>query len=388
MSKICDTLVNWLNGVGPINAPDWSSDTWKTVQYICSVHGIAPLLREQLRGHRINRSWQHWLAEQYDFNTRRIAKMHGELQEILALFHTSDVPVIPLKGSVTSIELYSSPGLRPMADLDLLIHTADFERASRLLPQLGYEQNIAHWKHTEFSRPDNRQVVSTTCEHPDNPRKLEIHLRCRESFGGPLIDITEIMWGSSFAGELLGVPTVRVTPEVFWLHLLVHNSYHLWQGSARLIHLVDIARLLPRLEYPLKPLDAVDARFTYPALAMLNKHFPRVASAMLVENQQSKVLPRFRQWVDTLDLVNSSYLNSAPQGMYLRKALRFAEGRPGEVARALRLALLPSVKEMALDHPRLARSKAPWLAYFLLPLDWGKRALATRKTERPVNHHE
>jgi hypothetical protein len=43
------------------------------------------------------------------------------------------------------------------------------------------------------------------------------------------------------------------------------------------------------------------------------------------------------------------------------------------VALALRWALLPSLEEIALDHPRLAQSKIPWLAYFLLPLDWARR---------------
>jgi len=222
-------------------------------------------------------------------------------------------------------------------------------------------------------------VVSATCEHPDNPRKLEIHLHCRESFGGPLVDITDIMWSNSFTGELLGEPAGRVTSEIFWLHLLIHNSYHLWQGAARLIHLVDIARLLPQLDTPIKSLSTIDARFTYPALAMLDRYFPSTTSALLIEHQQYKVSPKFRQWADSLDLVNSSHLNSAPMGLYLGKALRFAEGRPQEVARALQLALLPSLQEMALDHPRLARSKAPWLAYFLLPMDWAKRSIATHK---------
>ena len=380
LPQICDTLARWLNAAEPSPSPDWPSDAWETVQLACRVHGVAPLLHEYLRGGNwVTPAMQEWLAEQYDFNARRVAKMHGELKTILALLHQNNVSVIPLKGSVASVELYADAGWRPMADLDLLIHAADFEQAGRLLSQLGYKQDIAHWKHTEFSRPENRRVISATCEHPDNPRKLEIHLHCRESFGGALVDITNMMWSNSFKGELLGEPTVRVTPEIFWLHLLVHNGYHLWQGTARLIHLVDIARLLPRLNTPLEPLNAVDARFTYPALVMLNKYFPSGVSAELAENQHGRVSAKFRQWADSLDLVNSSYLNPASPGLYMGKALRFAEGRPGEIARALRLALLPNLQEMALDHPRLARSKAPWLAYFLLPVDWAKRSIATRK---------
>jgi hypothetical protein len=62
--------------------------------------------------------------------------------------------------------------------------------------------------------------------------------------------------------------------------------------------------------------------------------------------------------------------------LYLFKALKFSEGRPAEVAQALRFAMLPSLEEIALDHPQLAQSKAPWLAYFLLPLDWARRIIS------------
>jgi hypothetical protein len=99
----------------------------------------------------------------------------------------------------------------------------------------------------------------------------------------------------------------------------------------------------------------------------------------LVAGQRAQVAPAFRQWVDSLDLVNSSYLKPEPEGLYLLKALRFSRGHPREVAQALRFALLPSLEEIALDHPRLARSKAPWLAYFLLPLDWARRLQASSK---------
>jgi hypothetical protein len=79
--------------------------------------------------------------------------------------------------------------------------------------------------------------------------------------------------------------------------------------------------------------------------------------------------------VNALNLVNGSHLNPAAPGLYVAKALRFSEGRPAEVAQALRFALLPGITELALDHPRLAKSNWPWLAYFLLPLDWARRLM-------------
>jgi hypothetical protein len=246
------------------------------------------------------------------------------------------------------------------------------------LIQLGYQPDVVHWKHTEFSQPNNRQVISKTVEHPDNPRKLEIHLKCRESFGGPTVDITNLMWTSAMEGELLGEQATLPSTEALWLHLLLHATYHLWQGRGRLIHLFDLSLVTPRVVDPLPSLNAIDARFTYPALALQKRYFPASVDEALFISQQKRVSSNFRQWVDTLNLVNSSYLNPAPEGMYLSKAIKFSEGRPSEVTQALRFALLPAPDEIALDHPRLARSKVPWLAYLLLPLDWAKRILKTQ----------
>lgn len=373
LAQLCATMAEWLNQPEPHN-PDWSAETWQTFQFASRVHGVAPLLYPKLAGAPwLTEAPKNWLAEQYQLNGQRLAKMHVELKAILALFSRQQLAVMPLKGSILSTAYYVEAAMRPMADLDLLIRPGDFSPAAQLLGQLGYEQEVVHWKHTEFCQPDNRQVVSTAGEHPDNPRRLEVHLHCRESFGGPLVELTELMWHSAMPGSLLGEPALLPQPDSLWLHLLVHATYHLWQGKGRLLHLVDLTLLLPHLRDPLPLLNSVEARFTYPGLVLLKKYFPTTLDNSLLASQHKRVSPSFRRWAESRDLVNTSHLNPKPAGLYLLKALQFTEGRPREVVQALRFALLPSLEEIALDHPGLARSKVPWLAYFLLPLDWAKR---------------
>ncbi|MCQ3975964.1 MAG: hypothetical protein DPW09_21220 [Anaerolineae bacterium] len=373
LAQLCDTLAAWLNPAEAQN-PHWSAAAWQTFQFASRVHGVAPLLHIPLAAASwLDESTRSWLDEQYQLNSQRLTRMQTELQEILALFNRRHIPLLPLKGSILAPLYYPDPGLRPMADLDVLIHPADFAASARLLAELGYRQETVHWKHTEFCKPDNRQVVSTNGEHPDNPRKLELHLRCRETFGGPTVELTGLMWANAAPGTLLGQPALLPRPEALWLHLLVHATYHIWQGKGRLIHLYDLALLVPHLDDPWPWLEAVDGRFTYPALALLKKYFPAAVEDSLLAAQHPRVSASFRRWVDSLDLVNTSHLNPQPPGPYLFRAIKFSEGRPREVAQALRFALLPSLDEIALDHPHLAQSRAPWLAYFLLPLDWVKR---------------
>jgi len=289
--------------------------------------------------------------------------------------------VMPLKGSILSTNFYKNPAWRPMADIDLLIQPEDFAASTDLLARLGYERDVAHWKHTEFNKPDNRQIISKTTEHPENPRKLEVHLQCRETFGGPTINLTELMWANSRQGELLGESVIIPNPDVLWLHLVVHSTYHIWQGRGRLIQLVDLAQITPQLNNQFLLLDSIDARFTYPSLALLKKYFPAAAiEDSLLATQRERISPAFKGWVASLDLVNTSYLNPKPAGPYLFKAFKFTEGRLQEVIQALRFAFWPKLEEIALDHPKLAKSKVPWLGYFLLPLDWTKRLIAGRKS--------
>lgn len=358
----------------PGSDPGWAPETGPVFKLASRVHGVAPLLHEQLHSVAwLDAALKIWLARQADLNRQRVARMQAELHDILASFARHKVAVMPLKGSILSARVYEYPGQRPLADLDLLVRPADFERAGHLLRQLGYEPAVAHWKHTEFIKPDNRTVASTEFEHPDNPRKVELHRYCRESFGGPSIDLTAGLWQQAHPGELLGQPAFIPEPEVLWLHLLVHHTYHAWQGKARLIQLVDLARLTSRLTHPIGLLDRVDARYTYPSLALLQRYFPAAIDNSLVATQQARVSARFQKWVGSLDLVNTSHLAVGSHGLYLSKALRFSEGRPNEVVQALRFALLPRLEEIGLDHPQLAQSRVPWLAYGLLPLDWAKR---------------
>lgn len=363
------------------NAPTWSAELEQAWQIACQVHGIASYLQPAMReAEWLPESLKVWAEAQHAANSQRIARLHRDLQTILALFAAHELPLMPMKGALLTAQAYPDPGLRPMADLDLLIHPADFERARDLLGQLGYQPTIHHWKHTEFIQPDNQTVVDATCEHPDNPRKLELHLYCRENFGGPIVDITDLMWGQAHLSTWLGQPAWLPSTATLALHLLVHASYHFWQGRGRLIQLLDLEQLYQHEPEPfenpqklLTLLHSIEARYTYPSLLLWHKYAPSAVNYALMISQRARVSPQFHHWADSLDLINSSHLNPNASGLYLIKALRFSEGRPREVSQALRFALLPHLDEILLDHPKLAQSRWPWLAYGLLPLDWLKR---------------
>jgi hypothetical protein len=68
----------------------------------------------------------------------RVGCRETSLNEVVEAFRSETVPVILLKGASYIGCVYSDPAERPMADIDLLVPPAHFERAGRVLRRLGY----------------------------------------------------------------------------------------------------------------------------------------------------------------------------------------------------------------------------------------------------------
>lgn len=68
-------------------------------------------------------------------NNLVLFKALGQIIENLAQEH---IPVMVLKGGALAQTIYPDPGVRPMADLDIVIPKEDFKRAVSLLYEMGY----------------------------------------------------------------------------------------------------------------------------------------------------------------------------------------------------------------------------------------------------------
>ena len=74
-----------------------------------------------------------------------------------------------------------------MADLDLLVHPADRAGMGALLVGLGYRHDPEanpHPTHDVFLDPGGGRIVSSTGEHPDNPRRVEVHVEVKRHLWG------------------------------------------------------------------------------------------------------------------------------------------------------------------------------------------------------------
>ena len=126
---------------------DWEAFTaqdWREMVELAAREGVAPLL---YRGCQQG-NWADFpeeartkLVERYYGTSAQNAMLLDELQRVVKALNVAGIRVLVIKGADLAQTLYPEVGLRPMADLDLLIPKQSFEQARAVVEQgLGYMQ--------------------------------------------------------------------------------------------------------------------------------------------------------------------------------------------------------------------------------------------------------
>lgn len=80
-----------------------------------------------------------FLEEEYKNNRARNLLIINELTVILEAANRAGIEVIPLTGVLLALAVYPDPALRPMADIDFLVHPEDQTRIGNIMANLGYQ---------------------------------------------------------------------------------------------------------------------------------------------------------------------------------------------------------------------------------------------------------
>jgi len=118
-------------------------------------------------------------------------------------------PMLLLKGASFAGWLYPSPAMRPMGDLDMLVHGPDLEFFSDAAEELGYQISQT----TDHAR---------SLRHRQSGTYLELHASltsCPDYLG---IDVDSLFERSIPSPHL---PTRTLSPEDHLLHLCLHGSF-------------------------------------------------------------------------------------------------------------------------------------------------------------------
>jgi hypothetical protein len=233
---------------------DWgalSPDQWRTLGVLALEHGVAPLAYRcfETQGWPVGSpsGFQQALLDASYQSAAHNATLYHELDQILDALYQAEISVILLKGAHLAAALYADIALRPMHDLDLLVHEADLERARMALAGFGYSR-----PYPVISQGLNRELGHHIYLSRENtsPPGLELHWSLvggkadrRSAPAGWFWEHTQPLQPSVLPSGASHNALV-LNPSANLLFLAAHLYLKHYGDSGRLIWLVDVHLLL------------------------------------------------------------------------------------------------------------------------------------------------
>ena len=213
-----------------------ASIDWERLIRIATQHDIGPRLYDSIRSNPLPdaaaRTAVAVVESQYYATGLRNALLDQELHRLLADWQSAGVPAIVLKGAALTATAYRNRALRPMRDLDVLVHRSDMPVVKDLLARAGYEIDPnqrdriqwydRHHYHLAFEKPgaSERRV------------RCEVHWQLERPGRRFAID-TEGLWARAVSVRSGQHDIAVLSPEDTLLHLSLHVCKHRLAGGFR-----------------------------------------------------------------------------------------------------------------------------------------------------------
>ena len=152
-------------------------------------------------------------------NKIRMMKLTAELIRIHQLFTENDIDYISLKGPALSQQIYGDYTIRSSRDLDILVKTKDFIKASNLLKSIDYKNNkkfniINRFNYKEYKFINEKRNVLVELHHRVFNNKYLLPMDVTIFNNREFIQINDMT---------IPVLPIRSNFEYLALHALAHN---------------------------------------------------------------------------------------------------------------------------------------------------------------------
>jgi hypothetical protein len=284
-----------------------TTDDVRAAGIVAFVSGMGPVLGRWVEGGQLGASqpMAALLADHLAHGRRRAEEMTVRLTRLTeAMAKQGIVPTI-LKGTYTSRRYFEEPGLRPAADIDVLVANEEFAGACEALRSMGLQSLAGHAMpyREEWGPIEDPIVHSAEMTHVDNPWSVDLHRSLdREYFPG-------LIAGFGYPDNSLLEPwsgpfgSVRVLREpLLSAHLAVHTS-----ADFPNLHLIRVVELILVLRAGLASgritwealMDLLrrtrTRRFAYPAFGLAARLAPEFVSTAFLEELAGSATPRMRR---------------------------------------------------------------------------------------------
>lgn len=151
----------------------------------------------------------------------------SQLFHIVKIFESADIPLLPFKGALLSIQAYGDPALRMYGDLDLLVQPKHLDDAIQLLQESGYRPVTgASWLQKSnwyISRQKDVHFVDES-----ERTVLELHWKLSGSHFGLPKEMNRL-WERLESVCLAGTDVPNLSFNDLLIYLCLHGSRHSWE---------------------------------------------------------------------------------------------------------------------------------------------------------------
>jgi hypothetical protein len=301
----------------------------------------------------------------------RTDRMLNDTVRFLEALAAQGISALLLKGAALAPCYYPDPLLRPMGDIDVLVHEQDVEASVEVLERLGYRFYSRSAEDVVYLKGERRANVWA----PDNVHPLELHYTLREEYAGLAYQLAPDLWRSATKREYWRDTQALLpgTPALLH-HVCAHATSDWLIQRGRLMHLGDLQMLAAKMfdedwRTFLAGIDAYGARFIYPMLAFAVRYTDADIPAHVMARLAEQTPVALRDWIARTELGETSRSNPHPRsGLGLEIARWLARSR-GERFRMWLRSFFPRRWNLTKRYPRLTVSPAWPLGYVLLNLD-------------------
>lgn len=195
---------------------------WDQVLYKSQWHQLSALLyrhinHEGSRG-RVPAEAMDELKGMYLANLARNLYFQPELRKALEALREQDIPVILLKGAAIAGTVYGDIGLRPMADLDLLVPEERVHAAQAIVTALGYRP-VGSQAEQDDTEKHHRHLPGLMGVR--KPILFEIHRHVVRLDSSLHFDISGF-WSRAQGQSATGTQALVLAPEDLLVHLCLN----------------------------------------------------------------------------------------------------------------------------------------------------------------------
>ena len=221
---------------------------WPALLRCVDAHAVAPIVYVPLaQTGRVPADSLAQLRAVVDENALRSIVLTSTLREIVASLEQQRIPVIPIKGPLLARAAYGDLASRRFADLDLVVHRSDLDRARAILAQRGFQPAIALPRDAESALIGADYHIALV--QPEHGVTLELHWALIRPGLAGLRD-ERWAWTHATGTAVLGSPMRTLSADATFVYLCVHGSKHLW---SQLGWLCDVAALARNVSAPSWP---------------------------------------------------------------------------------------------------------------------------------------